>query len=256
LWLPAALAQSGAPPVPAPTPSASLTFEVATIRPAKPGEQGGMIRPLPGGDGYVVQNMTIKTMMATLYRVPARQITGGPDWLGTDGFDVQAKADHAYSLDDLHTMFKNMLADRFHLKFHEEAKEGAVYALRIDKGGLKMTPDPAGPDLKIPIGLPNHFVYTGTRVPISYLCFWLGLQLQNGARPVVDQTGLTQVYDFKLSFMPNLPPGISAENLPPEAQNLPSIFDALKEQLGLRLDPDQGPIPYYVVDHADRPTEN
>jgi uncharacterized protein (TIGR03435 family) len=92
---------------------------------------------------------------------------------------------------------------------------------------------------------------------MSYLCFWLGIQLQNDARPVVDETGLTKVYDFKLSFMPTLlPPGDTAESLPPEARNLPSLFDAVKEQLGLKLERDTGPIPYYVIDGVERPSEN
>jgi uncharacterized protein (TIGR03435 family) len=73
---------------------------------------------------------------------------------------------------------------------------------------------------------------------------------------VIDQTGLDQSYDFTLSFMPQLPPGASRDNLPPELQELPSIFDALKQQLGLKLEPQKGPVEYYVIDHIDRPSRD
>jgi uncharacterized protein (TIGR03435 family) len=102
--------------------SARLTFEVAAIRPAKPASSGG-IKPMPGGDGYLVQNMPVKIMISLMYKVPTRQITSGPDWLDSDRYDIEAKADRAYSLDDLHVMFQNLLADRFNLKFHKEIKE-------------------------------------------------------------------------------------------------------------------------------------
>jgi uncharacterized protein (TIGR03435 family) len=75
-------------------------------------------------------------------------------------------------------------------------------------------------------------------------------------RPVIDKTGLTQVYDFTLAFMPDLPPGASSANLPPEMQNLPALQDAVEEQLGLRLVPAKGPVPNYVIDHIEQPSEN
>jgi uncharacterized protein (TIGR03435 family) len=139
---------------------------------------------------------------------------------------------------------------------HKETREGPVYALTVDKSGVKMKPDGVGQDLKIPItfGKPGEFI--GTKVPMQYLCFWLGQQLQSDGRPVINKTGLDKSYDFTLTFAPELPPNAPRENLPPEIQNLPSIFDALKEQLGLRLEPQKGPIEYYVIDHVDRPSPN
>src|ERR1700742_1839255 len=71
-----------------------LTFDVAAIRPAQPTDRGG-IKPMPGGDGYSVQNMPVKIMMSLMYKVPARQIKGAPDWLDSDRYDIEAKADHA-----------------------------------------------------------------------------------------------------------------------------------------------------------------
>ena len=233
-----------------------LTFEVAAIHPSKPEVNGGGIKPLPNGTGYIVQNMKVKSMMTVIYRIPAGRIQGGPDWFGTAGFDVEAKADRAYGLDELHTMFKNLLADRFGLKFYTETKQGPVYELILDRSGMKMKADGDVGNLNIPI-IPNGPAeFVGTKVPISYLCWFLGQQMRSDPRPVIDKTGLTQVYDFRLDFMPELPPGVSIDALPPEMQNRPKIQDALREQLGLRLESGKGPVEDYVIDHVEKPSEN
>ncbi len=238
-------------------PQSKLTFDVAAIHPSQPGVRGGMVKPLPNGTGYLVENMTVKTMMSVMYRIPARQITGGPDWFSTEPFDVQARADQSYSLDDLHTMFKNLLADRFGLKFHIETKEGPVYELIVDKAGVKMKAVGAAGDLNIPILPTGPGQFAGTKVPMPYLCWFLGQQVQGDSRPVIDKTGLTQDYDFTLKFAPELPPGaVFSDNTPPEIRNLPVLRDALEEQLGLKLVPAKGPVEYYVIDHVSMPSEN
>jgi len=241
---------------PGQTPHPRLTFDVAAIHPAKPGSDLGYIKPSPGGDGYIVENISVKMMMAVIYRIPARQISGGPDWFTTATFNVEAKADGKYSVEDLHTMYKNLLADRFGLKFHTESNPGPVYELVVDKADVNMKADGAVTPPVIPINMqrPSHFV--GIKVPMEYLCWFLGQQMRNDARPVIDKTGLTQVYDFELAFSPELPPGLTKEDLVPELQNLPSLFDAVREQLGLRLVPAKGQVPTYVVDHVDQPSAN
>jgi uncharacterized protein (TIGR03435 family) len=233
-----------------------LTFEVATIRPSQPGLTGGGIKPLPGGDGYIAQNVPVRLMISLMYQVPMRQIVGGPEWLDSDHYDIEAKADHSYGKDDLHEMFRSLLADRFNLKFHNETKEGPVYALAVDKPGTKMKVNDSAQDFKIPITFGRDNSFIGTRVPMQYLSWWLGQQLHEDKRPVIDKTGLDGNYDFTLAFAPELPPNIPRESLPPEVQNLPSIFDALKEQLGLKLEPQKGPIEYYIIDHVERPSPN
>lgn len=234
-----------------------LTFEVATIRPSEPGLQNGGIKPLPGGDGYMAQNVSLRLMISLMYEVPQGQIVGGPDWIDTDKYDLEAKADHSYSKDDLHAMFRNLLADRFNLKLREEIRHGPVYALTVDKSGPKMTLNQSDQDYKIPItygGRNNDAI--GVRVSMKYLCWWLGQQLQQDKRPVIDKTGLTGNYDFTLAYAPEVPLNVSRESVPLRLQNLPSIFDALKQQLGLNLQPEIGPIQYYAVDHIDRPSPN
>jgi uncharacterized protein (TIGR03435 family) len=80
--------------------------------------------------------------------------------------------------------------------------------------------------------------------------------LRNDDRPVIDKTGLTGNYDFTLSFAPELPPNFAKENLPPGFLDRPTIFTALKEQLGLKLEPQKGPVEYYVIDHVEKPAAN
>ncbi len=235
---------------------ARLTFDVEVIRPSQPGGRGGGIKPLPGGNGYLVQNFPVKGMISLMYKVPGRQITGGPDWLNSQGYDIEAKADHAYSLDDLHVMFQNLLADRFNLKFHKEVKEGPVYALVLGKSGSKMKINESPQDFKIPILPGPDNVFVGTRVPMQYFCFFLGQQHLPEEWPVINKTGLDKNYDFTLSFMPDLPPNIPRENLPPGLLDRPSLLDALQEQLGLKLQPQKGPVEYYIIDHIEKPSEN
>jgi len=236
--------------------SARLTFDVAVIRPSQPGGRGDGIKPLPGGNGYLVQNVPVKAMISLMYKVSGRQISGGPDWLNSESYDIEAKADRAYSLDDLHVMFQNLLADRFNLKFHKEVREGPVYALVMAKSGPKMKVNESPQDFEIPIGGGKDGLTHGTRVPMEYLCYWLGQVLRNDNRQVIDKTGLTGNYDFTLSFLPDLPPGFDKANLPPEVLDRPSIFDALKTQLGLKLEAQKGPVEYYVIDQAEKPAGN
>lgn len=235
----------------------NLTFDVVAIHPSRPDATGGIIRPLPNGTGYTVQNMTAKVMMSVMYRIPGRQIEGGPGWFETEKFDVEARADRGgYSIDELHAMFQNLLQDRFGLKTHVETREGPVYFLTVDKGGLKMKDGGPVGDLNIPITPKGPGQFVGTKVPMRYLCWFLGQISPDDPRPVIDQTGLTDVYDFELRFAPELPPGVSPGDLPPQARNLPVLRDALVEQLGLNLKPAKGPVEYYVIDLINQPSAN
>jgi len=235
---------------------ARLTFDVASIRPSQPSEEGGGIKPLPSGTGYIAQSMSVKAMIAIVYRVPMRQVLGGPEWALSDPYDVEAKTEQSYSIDDLHIMFQHLLEDRFNLKLHQETREGPVYELSVAKSGVKMKVDDRGNDLNIPITSGQGDEVIGTKVPMDYLCFWLGQQLRGLQRPVINKTGLDNTYDFRLSFLPELPPNMSRDSLPPEFQNLPSVFEALKEQLGLELHSAREAFPVLVIDRVDRPSPN
>jgi uncharacterized protein (TIGR03435 family) len=91
---------------------------------------------------------------------------------------------------------------------------------------------------------------------MEYLCWFVGQQMRNDPRPVIDKTGLTQVYSFTLTFAPELPPGLTREDLLPELQDMPTIADAVHDQLGLRLEPAKGLVDNYVIDHVDQPSAN
>jgi uncharacterized protein (TIGR03435 family) len=239
--------------------AARLTFEVASIKPFKPdagGRGGGGIKPKAAGQGYDAVGASVRLMISLMYRMPIQHITGGPGWLDNDLWTVDAKADGAYNVDDLHTMFQNLLADEFKLKFHKDIKEGPVYALTVDKSGSKMKGNNSPQDFEIPIQGGPGGVTIGKRVPMEYLCYRLPQMLRNEDRPVIDKTGLTGYYDFTLSFMPELPPGFDRGNLPPEFLDRPNIFDALRQQLGLKLEPQKGPVTYFVIDYVEKPAGN
>ena len=237
------------------TPSSRLTFDVISVHPSDPAANGGAIKPIPGNHGYTAQNFPVRLMIALMYKIPLRQVEGGPGWIDTDRFDIEARSDGPHSIDDLHTMYQSLLADRFGLRFHHDIREGNIYALTVDPSGLKLKPNTSPENDKIPVNGPPAHV-TGTRVPMVYLTWFLSQVLQEDGRPVVDQTGLTGNYDFTLSFRPILPPDTPADALPPEARDLPTLFEALRTQLGLRLTATRGPVDHIVIDHIEKPSDN
>ena len=234
-----------------------LTFDVESIKPTKRDPQApGGIKALPSAREYVAQQAPVRLMIALMYKIPARQIACAPDWIDNDVWDVDAKTDDPHTLDELHEMYKNLLSDEYKLKFHVASKEGNMFGLSVDKAGLKMTPNDSPETWEIPITGAGRAMFNGKRVNMEYLVWFLGNVLQNDERPVVDLTGLKGYYDFKLSFMPELPVGVNRENIPQDVLDRPSIFEALKQQLGLKLESQKGPVPYMVIDHIEKPGGN
>jgi uncharacterized protein (TIGR03435 family) len=240
--------------------SPDLRFEVASLKPSTGHEQGGGIRPAPGGQRYVAVNCPIKLMIQVAYRVKAEQIVGGPGWLDTDRFDMEAKAERPSSADELHVMLINMLADRLQLKSHPEKREMQMYALTVSKDGPKLTPHEAAnggdtwiDETEAPF---LHVRMKATYAPMDYFAFRLS-QLMD--RPVVDLTKLHGGYDFDLEYTRELPPGfpvggkINGEE--PDTSG-PTIFAAVKQYLGLELRAQRGPVEVIVIDRAERPTGN
>ena len=213
------------------------------------------MRALPGGERYTAGDASLKLLISLMYKIPARQIAAGPAWLDTDGYDIEASAGSPRSLDDLHVMFRNLLADRFQLKLHREVRQGPVYALSVDKSGQKMKLNESADTFDFPITRGLDGVVIGSRVPMEYFCWWLSQLLGRDERPVIDRTGLGKNYDFTLSFAPQLPPDFPRERVPARILARPSIFDALREQLGLELAAQEGPVEYLVIDHVERPAE-
>jgi uncharacterized protein (TIGR03435 family) len=236
-----------------------LQFEVASLKPSTGEMRGGGIRPAPGGQKYEAVNCSIKTMITVAYRIKADQIIGGPEWLNSARYDMQAKAEKASSPDELHMMLMNMLVERLNLKFHHEKREMAMYALTVDNGGPKLTPHeaPNAGDLWIDVSASVlHVKMKATYAPIDYFAFRLSDFMD---RPVVDMTGLHGGYDFNLEFTrelpPNFPEGGKINGEDPDTSG-PTVYMAVKQQLGLALKAQRGPVDVIVIDHADRPTEN
>jgi uncharacterized protein (TIGR03435 family) len=233
-----------------------LEFEVASVKPAKPGTQGGGIKPLPGGQTYVATNVPVGLMIRLMYHLNGSQISGGPAWLDKDLYDVDAKADGPHTIEELHVMFQNLIVDRFKLQFHYETKALPAYELVVDKSKPKMTENHNPENFDIPIQV-QFGSLQATHSSMSYFS-WVISQMLN--KPVVDQTGLTGFYDFKLDYTPDVPQAVldrlqaEGRSLPPT--NGPDIFTALREQLGLRLDSHKGPVQVMVIDHVEKPSEN
>jgi uncharacterized protein (TIGR03435 family) len=234
--------------------AAHLRFEVASIKPTQPGAQGGIIRPLPGNQTYIVRNMSLRTIMTVAYTVTDRQIGGGPDWVNNDRFDMNAKADRSYSSDELHGMLQRLLEDRFQLKVRREKREQPVWALVIDKGAPKLTEhDPNDID-RPPIGPgPNGRGMAGRNVSMDYFAFVLSRLLD---RNVIDKTGLTARYDVTLDFIREPAARIDDGAIETRANpDGPTIFQALKD-VGLRLQSTKGPVDFLVIESVQKPSEN
>lgn len=242
-------------------PAPNLTFEVASIKPSKPGATVRGIRPAPGGQRYAAQSWPLRGFIYVAYRMKEEQVVGGPAWMDTDFFDMNAEAAKPSTVDELHVMLQNLLADRFKLKFHHETKEMPVYSLALDKSGAKnLKPNQAksggDPWIDQATVKPFHDKWTGKFAPMEFLAWRLSLILE---RPVVDDTGLKSGYDFELAFTRELPLGTNPNGLingEPIDTSGPTVFDALREQLGLRLEAKRGPADILVIDHAEKPTED
>jgi uncharacterized protein (TIGR03435 family) len=237
-----------------------LKFEVATIKPAAPGQQISGLRPTPGGERYIANNATLATMLMAAYRVRPDQITGGPEWAYNEAFDMNAKAEKPASADDLHAMLVNLLMERFQLKLHREKRDMARYVLAVDKAGPKLTPHAAtnGSDPWIELRFERLLQVTmnAKSCPMQYLAFRLSVILD---RPIVDSTGLQEDYDFDLSFTRDLPPGIPETaqlNGAPLDTSGPTVFAVMKQQLGLELKAGKGPVDVIVIDSASRLAAN
>jgi uncharacterized protein (TIGR03435 family) len=232
------LAQSAAPRV---TPR---TFEVASIKPNQTGGESRRAASAPGGV-FTATNVTLKLLISRAYGVPEAQIEGGPDWLETETYDLAAKADTPLEMsrEELRPCLQTLLAERFHLAIHRETKQGSVYSLVVAKNGPKLA-DHSGPGIS-GIGASSDAAkgaIAGTKTTMARLAEYLsGL----AGRPVIDNTGLSGDYDFKVEW-PNDATGADG----------PSPFTALQEQLGLKLITTKGPIETIVIDRAERPSAN
>lgn len=227
-------------------------YDVVSVRENNSGSTN--MRWQYGADSFLGENVTLLSLLVHAYGLRPDQIVGAPSWASTMRLDVKAKVsdpdlEHMKHLTRQQRvdMLLPILAERFALRAHLEEKEMATYDLLPARDGVKMAALQPKPDDPTPRG---QFMFGRDRVEItsgalSILANALAMQLE---RSVVDKTGLTGVYTLQLRWAPN--PEAA------DADNLPSLFTALQEQLGLRLQPSRGPVKVLVIDHIDRPTAN
>jgi len=252
------------------------SFEVASIRPTGAGVsgegscQGSDTRldprrtPPPLGQcvvtgGYLFYLVRIAYERELTIPLPPDQIvTGGPGWAYTDKFDVHAKAENPSTATErqLQQMLQSLLVERFKLKLHRATKEVQGYALVVSKGGPKLQPSKEEDYPRI-IGGDATIALRSTVGRNASMRGLAGSLTNLGLGPVVDQTGLDGRYDFEFSFDRDLLGNPKGESAPtPAPQSGPSIFSALEESLGLRLVPQKVHAEYFVIDSAEKPTEN
>ena len=231
------------------------SFEVASIKPSRPGE--GNHDWDSNSDRVTIENYSLRDLIASAYNLkPDSQVLGGPEWLDNKHFDIAAKVDDV-ELAKLKTMTGNdirnewnqmmqsLLADRFRLKVRRDQRTIPVYALVVVKSGQKLALATAKETNHSLSGQNSHL--TATAISMASLANYLTHVNEAESRVVVDRTGLTGDFNFKLDWTRDRGNGI-----PPDAQ-YPGLFTALREQLGLELKPDKAPVDVVVVESAKEP---
>jgi uncharacterized protein (TIGR03435 family) len=233
-------------------------YDVATIKPSTPEEQGRGFNLR--GRHLVVTNMTAEDLITLGYNIHPKQVTGGPGWLTVEHYDMDILPDHEGmpSFAQARGIVRKLLADRFALRSHEETKELAAYVLAVAKTGPKLTKSASDPDSPPGLGGPPgmYTVRNGSMAEFA--------QVMQGTldRPVLDGTGLKGRYDFTLRWTPDESQyggRVSTQNSTDNGANadpLPSLFTAIQEQIGLRLDAKKAPVKVLVIDSIDKPTAN
>jgi uncharacterized protein (TIGR03435 family) len=224
-------------------------FEVASVKQNRSGELSISIRQRPGG-GFIAHNAPLRMLLTHAYNIKPHQLSGLPAWTSDARFDIEAKADGA-SPAQVRQMLQTLLAERFRLAAHRETREQPIYTLVVAKGGPRLRESKAETTQMDGKG-PGQIA--AEKVPMAMLARSLQNILE---RSVVDETGLTGEYDFELNWLPDrlAEPRPGDEPRPADISG-PSIFTALQEQLGLRLQAAKGPVEIVVVDRVERLTEN
>jgi len=241
-------------------------YDVASVKPNKAND--GMMRIMNHPDGFSCTNISLKTLIGNAYGIRQDLITGGPAWADSVGFDVEAKVsgEDVEAFKKLtgrqrNSLLQALLADRFHLKVHHETKTLPMYDLLIAKGGSRLkanAPAPPSPDAaKDPEAAKPRGMMTmgpgmlkGQGLPMASIANQLSYALQ---ATVSDKTGLTGDFDFELKWTPD---DAGPTNADTSSEPNISIFTAVQEQLGLKLQPTKGPVDTLVIDHAEQPAEN
>jgi uncharacterized protein (TIGR03435 family) len=262
---------------------ASPAFEVASVKPNKTVGPLG-VRSL-SGDRATITNASLRTLIQAAYAITVSQIIGGPNWIDSERFDIHAKALAPTFVSQLQLMLRTLLLDRFKLVVHAETRQLPIYTLVVARSDGKLgpslrrsdidcvpilaasaigqSPTPAVPGKPAPCAIESPWPLAASAITMAQLTDYLSPRVQ---RDVLDGTRLTGYFDVELIWTPELPSAIVAAPRPPGEPlmlnnhvvdlNGPSIFTALQEQLGLKLDSEGGPVDVLVIDHVEHPTED
>ena len=246
-------------------------FEVASIKLNKSGPTGPSRVLIQAGDRVTITKVTVKTLIQVAYNLPPQQVVGGPGWLDDDRFDIVAKAERRAPTAELREMLRHLVADRFKLTSHSEDRITQGYALVVARrdgklgSGLRRVqsscatlqanapadPDPCGMRTMAASGTTGTVALRGTEFNVL-----MGVISRDTKRPVIDKTGLTGYFDFDLRWTPQamLQRPVDRNRFPNIDPDGPSIFTALEEQLGLKLESARTAESVIVIDAIERPT--
>jgi uncharacterized protein (TIGR03435 family) len=271
-----------------PTHAQKPEFEVASIRQSQPNAPMYTNFPLgptpaftPGGL-FIARNMPLSKYVefalnpANNYQLRLLR-DQMPTWARDTGYDIEARADPAATKDDMRLMMRTLLETRFHMAVHHETRQLPVFALTLIKPGKlgpQLRPHPAGDptcalaplpqnlpdgipsqcglDTMIAPMIPSHIAIGGHNVAIPHIASWMTNARNNIDRPVLDLTGLTGTFDYSIEWTPTSDRTTTPDSAEPEL----TFIEALRDQLGVKLTPQKGPVDVIILDHIDRPTQN
>lgn len=226
-------------------------FDVATVKPVEPDDPRTSIEV--HGD-RLVASATLKALIGFAWDVQDRDIAAGPSWIGSIVYHVEGKSESLLqqnALPQIRKMLQSLLTDRFKLAIHRQTRDEPVYEMLLAKGGGNLRP--SAENAPPPLGNGRGRI-SGTAANTGILARMLSGRL---GRPVLDKTGLTGNYDFALTWTPAPGEmGDAPEDGPAADPGGPSIFSAVQEQLGLKLESGRGPVEGLVIDHVEKPDAN
>jgi uncharacterized protein (TIGR03435 family) len=263
----------------APSPPGAV-FEVASIKANRSGAPGAIgLMLMPGGRVFA-QNVPLRELIRMAYALEDSQLEGGPGWIASERFDLEARTYPEATADNARAMARALLAERFALAGHTEVRQLPVYELRMAKAdrSLGVGLRPSGPECRprtmpaglpappappagagVPLGagglmcpggfLPGHLSIRSVDMPAFAFALWQRIV----RRPVLDRTGLNGRFDVDLTYWSEFE---RINGAPAPENGAPSIFTAVREQLGLTLESTRGPVDVLVIDRVERPTDN
>jgi uncharacterized protein (TIGR03435 family) len=242
-------------------PDADPKFEVATIKPSESGRPGKSI--FLRGSHLLIGNYDVNDLILFAYGLHFKQIVGAPDWFGHTLYDIEGVADveGQPNLKQEKVMVQKLLTDRFMLKFHHDTKELSVYEIIVDKGGPKLAKATLDQKSSPGIRMRGFGRLSVTNKTMADFASWMTNIVMD--RPVNDKTGLADAYTFTLDWTPDdsqftafLLPGSRVPRPVEDSSAPPGIYTAIREQLGLKLEPAKTPTDVIVIDQVNRPSEN